>query len=183
MKNSAYRFIFTALVSPSPFLALFPRARRHSRALLPEFRRAPDSPLFLPPAAVAFSSPFSSPLSATPRLARSSTSPLLFNNRSSLFHRAPYGATVSIRVSPRYRSPSPLADVVVSLLLHFPPFATLPTYALPTVFRKQRVNLIIVKLARQKCFAYLLQLGFCREIERDTKNDIKELYNNDRTNI
>lgn len=78
---------------------------------------------YLPPPSLS-RLPSPPPLSATPRLARSSTSPLLFNNRSSLFHRAPYGATVSIRVSPRYRSPSPLADVVVFLLLHFPSFLT-----------------------------------------------------------
>jgi len=41
----------------------------------------------------------------SPSLSRFLTLPPLFNNRS-LFHRAPYKATVSIRVSPRYRSRS-----------------------------------------------------------------------------
>lgn len=59
-----YRSCFSVPLSRSSLALTGTRA-----ALLPEFRRAPDSPLFLPPAAVAFSSPFSSPpLSATPRL-------------------------------------------------------------------------------------------------------------------
>jgi len=42
---------------------------------------------------------------SSPSLSRFLTLPPLFNNRS-LFHRAPYKATVSIRVSPRYQSRS-----------------------------------------------------------------------------